>query len=341
MTVGSINNITTKDWEQKVVGLRFNLGGITLLQANFNVFRWTAPFAKVDTPLREPPRLEELSQGMDGFFLRGCPVDTALVKLTTMGKMLRYVPFQYDHYYTDLSGGTDAYLRHFSRQSLRKIRRRIRDLQAFGKGQMRMEEFTNPAQIEQFLADSAQIAAKTYQVRLLKTGLTSSSATLERIRRHARDGQALGFVLYLNDLPIAFDYSFVRNGIVFGDYLGYDPQYARWSPGTVLTFMIFERLFKEGRYRFFDHGQGEGYHKQLFSTGSVRCADIYYLRNLLRNRLVITLHCACDGIAAGLARTMAATNIKGPLKRLVRRHIQVGMLASFDNFDVFNIVPFF
>ena len=69
----------------------------------------------------------------------------------------------------------------------------------------------------------------------------------------------------------------------------------------------------------FDFTSGEGSHKKYFSTGSQRCADIYYLRPTLRNWLVVSLHSALDVLSDYIATALDYVGVKHWLKKTLRR----------------------
>jgi CelD/BcsL family acetyltransferase involved in cellulose biosynthesis len=96
-------------------------------------------------------------------------------------------------------------------------------------------------------------------------------------------------------------------------HLGYDPDHARLSPGTVLQMEALERLFAEQRYRWFDFTEGEGAHKAMFGTGSAQCSSFVLLRPTLANRPLLGARGAFDAGVAG-ARTLAERS--GALARI-------------------------
>ena len=124
--------------------------------------------------------------------------------------------------------------------------------------------------------------------------------------------------MFDRDLPIAYLQCPIEGGVARYQYLGFDPEFARWSPGTVLQYLVLEKLFDEGALRIFDFGEGEGPQKAFFATGSISCADIYYLRPTARNRSLTQLHATFDGISAGAGRLLDAVGLKRTVKRWLR-----------------------
>ena len=121
------------------------------------------------------------------------------------------------------------------------------------------------------------------------------------------------------DRPVAYSYCLHIDGLILSQFLGYDPAYARLSPGTVLLWGVMEHLFTEGRYRLFDFGQGYSQYKELFSTGNTRCADMYYLRRTLKNVLVIRLHSGMDRLSSHAGNMLHRIGLKTKTKKLLRQ----------------------
>ena len=89
-------------------------------------------------------------------------------------------------------------------------------------------------------------------------------------------------------------------------YLGYDPSYASWSPGTVLLYLALESVFKEQHFHYFNFTHGEGQAKELFGRGHFLQADIYFFRWTLRNGLAVYGHAATDWCSSTIGKTLAA-----------------------------------
>ena len=102
------------------------------------------------------------------------------------------------------------------------------------------------------------------------TGTTLSHASVEPFLRECHEVAArLGMldmnVLYLDEKPIAFVYNYCYNGWLFGLRTGYDAEYAKLGPGTVLFAMIIEDSFNRGD-QLYDLGVGLLDYKRYWST---------------------------------------------------------------------------
>jgi CelD/BcsL family acetyltransferase involved in cellulose biosynthesis len=110
------------------------------------------------------------------------------------------------------------------------------------------------------------------------------------------------------------------DGIVFYANVGYDPQYARWSPGRVLLYYALKNLFDRGVPCIFDfsRGGGPGGHKDFFSSNSVFCTELYYFKYSLKNLFIILLHLGVKSASKGFTRLLVFLKIKETLVRVVK-----------------------
>ena len=131
-------------------------------------------------------------------------------------------------------------------------------------------------------------------------------------------GEAFGWLLFLGGTPIAYLYCPMTAGDVRYDYVGHDPSWSEWSPGSVLHMEAFRTLFDEPAALRFDFTEGEGQHKRQFATGGTACADLLLLRGTPGNRATVKALRAFDG---GVARVKRARDwpVVGPLVARVRR----------------------
>jgi hypothetical protein len=71
-------------------------------------------------------------------------------------------------------------------------------------------------------------------------------------------------------------------------------------------------------FRYFDFTEGEGSHKEFFSTGSVYCGEIFVLKLKLKSVVVVLLHIIWERILWGVKMVLDAANLKSKIKNLVR-----------------------
>ncbi|MGD1154819.1 MAG: GNAT family N-acetyltransferase [Terriglobia bacterium] len=124
--------------------------------------------------------------------------------------------------------------------------------------------FRGSEEVDRMIRDVEYVARKTYQ-RGLGVGFVDNPEMRERLALAARKGWLRTYVLYLRNQPSAFCVGTAYGGTYYTDFVGYDPQYAKYSPGTFLLMRMFEEFCSDGLQQV-DFGYGvEGY-KQRFGS---------------------------------------------------------------------------
>jgi CelD/BcsL family acetyltransferase involved in cellulose biosynthesis len=165
-----------------------------------------------------------------------------------------------------------------------------------------------------FHALARGLSARTYQERLLGAGLPEGSEALAEMRALAQADRARAWLLFVDERPIAYLWAPAEGLTLIYAYLGYDPDFAEYSPGTVLQLEAMRELMAERKFRLFDFTEGEGQHKRLFATGGVDCVDLLLMRPTLANLLAGHTLNAFDG-AVGAAKRVAGSGPAGRLRR--------------------------
>ena len=218
----------------------------------------------------------------------------------------------YRRHYIDMRQSFDDYIAQFSGKTRSTLRRKAKKL-AEDAGGYAVSEYRTPAEIEAFLAAALPLSAKTYQARLLGAGLPEGPAARRAMLEAAEADRMRAFLLHAGGAAAAYLALPVMGATLVYAHLGYDPAFARLSPGTVLQMDALERLFAEQRYRWFDFTEGDGAHKELFGTGHAACSTLVLLEPTLGNR---TLLSARAGFDASVAQAKALAQRSGALGRL-------------------------
>jgi CelD/BcsL family acetyltransferase involved in cellulose biosynthesis len=214
-------------------------------------------------------------------------------------KLRLFVRQRYRRSYASLQGGWDAYLGTFSAKARSTLKRKVRKLAEQSGGTLDLRLYRSSNEMGEFYRHARAVSAKTYQERLLEAGLPQGEDFLAELRRQARQDGMRGWVLFLDAEPISYLYAPAEGATLIYAYLGYDPNHADWSPGTVLQFEAMRQLIEEGRFALFDFTEGEGQHKLLFGTGTVECLDLLLVRPTLGNLAAGNL---LNGFDAGVAK---------------------------------------
>jgi CelD/BcsL family acetyltransferase involved in cellulose biosynthesis len=290
------------------VAIDFTLGSRRLLSVPRDLATWAFTLEDVLAgALPAPP-----SCGRDGLRVLSAPT-ARLAEITA-----RYPGFiaggrqDYRRHYIDMSLGFDAYMGQFSGKTRSTLRRKARKL-AEDAGGYTVTEHRTPAEMEAFVAGALPLSAKTYQARLLDAGLPGDAAAHAAILAASKADRMRAFLLHAGGAPIAYLSLPVTGGTLIYAHLGYDPDWASLSVGTVLQMEALERLFAEQRYRWFDFTEGDGAHKAMFGTHSAACSSLVLLEPTLANRSLLG---ARDAFDAGISSAKALAERSGALGRI-------------------------
>jgi hypothetical protein len=292
--------------------------------------------AELDEPpldigdMPEPPA--ELD-GVDGYVVWSQPLNTRLPILSLRRRAVVYVPQQYRRFSIQLSGNFEQYMATFSGRTRSGIRRKLRRFAEASGGGINWRAYRTPTQISLFFPLARKVSSKTYQERLLKIGFPAGPEFLASVLTLSKNDRVRAYILFLNNNPVSYLYCRVKDKIVTYDYHGYDPAYGKLSPGTVLQILALQDLFAEQRFTTFDFTEGEGPHKERFSTGHRLCADVYVIRRRAVPISLVMFHHAVNAASASAGILLGQMKLKSPLKRLLRGTGAIFYLANAASVD--------
>lgn len=271
------------------------------------------PLTLAETLSGDPPRLPPLPADADGYLVNSLPAP--LVEALCRQSGLRpFIRQRYRRSYASLELDFDAYLDTFSAKSRSTLKRKVRKFAGCSGGRIDLRCYRTAVEMEDFQAVAGQVSARTYQERLLGAGLPQGEEALSAMRALAARDSIRAWVLFLAGQPIAYLHAPADGDTLIYAHLGYDPDFAAHSPGTVLQAEAMRQLTEERRFRWFDFTEGEGQHKRQFATGSVECVDLLLVK---RNPINLLVGWTLNGFDAAVAIAKRAV-VAAKLERLAR-----------------------
>jgi CelD/BcsL family acetyltransferase involved in cellulose biosynthesis len=153
--------------------------------------------------------------------------------------------------YIPVEGKWPAYFDSISGHLKRNLRRRRRQLEEQGKVSIESwtgETLSDGERLIDRLREGFEIEAMAWKGSA-GTAIRENDIWVEFYRQLAQTAAERGWLrlyfLRLNDRPIAFYYTLLYDRKLYYLKLGYDPAYARYSPGILLHQEILESLFHE------------------------------------------------------------------------------------------------
>lgn len=236
------------------------------------------------------------------------------------GRHIVYVDQVYDRQYVDVTGSYEEYLSAFKGKKLNSLKRKLKKVEKSNTELTSLRIFKNRSDVKEFVTLAKQISAVSYQEVLLGTEFPCDDQWIAKLESQADRDRFRGYILYAENKPVAYNYCPIYgDGIMLYDLSGYMPDYQRYSPGTVLQANIIEQVFTDETVRIYDLCQGEGRHKTLFSTGSIRCCDAFVFPRTVQNRILVRAHWGLACTTAVVVGFIERFGFKDKVKTLIRR----------------------
>lgn len=142
-------------------------------------------------------------------------------------------------------------LRQVTSKQRYNLRNRLKSLSSIGD--VRLQQITEPAQIEDALKDGLSLEAAGWKGEA-GTAIASDPQIESFYSRLAKGAAALGWLrlqfLTLDGRRIAFNYGIEYGNTSFSIKIGHDPQYRRYAPGHTLTWLILQDAGQRGYTEF-------------------------------------------------------------------------------------------
>jgi hypothetical protein len=307
-------------WAIRRVGLRYHLGERKLFEVGLRLAVNTTHFTAIpENTYLTLTDWSGLPTDIDGVLVRSQPVTERLPRFTRQGKVIRYVPQQYQRYYMEFGKTFEQYLQKFSSQTRSKRKKEVRKFAESCGGEIDMREYRSVEEVTEFIDLARELSRKTFQERLLGVGLPATETYRKFLLEKAATGHIRAYMLFHKGVPASFLLNEVRDpGIVMSLYTGYDPQFRTLGAGSIVYYLAFERLFAESGLRMLDFTEGEGTHKQFFATGSKQCADIFFFPATLRIQALLGLQTTLDNTTRAVGALLDRMGLKQKIKNLLR-----------------------
>ena len=206
-----------------------------------------------------------------------------------------YVRLQQPHFAAILPNSTEEFYRGLSSNARWQAKNKEKKLIKEFAGDVRIQCFRKTADLDTLITDVEKVAKTSYQ-RGLGVGFADSPLTREGLRLKAERGWLRGYVLYLGGSPSAFWIGDINDGTFGSDYLAYNAEVGKHSPGMYLTLKVIEGFCQNSSegVRAIDFATGHAQYKEVLSNQQWNEASVHIFAPTLK------------GIALNLSKTLIA-----------------------------------
>ncbi|RYY25766.1 MAG: GNAT family N-acetyltransferase [Sphingomonadales bacterium] len=300
----------------KPIQLKFEIGARTLMAIQRSLVR--IPLSLEDARIGMLPELPALDRDAHGYAITSLPENLQALTVAASGDMLPFVRQRYTRYFIDFAIGFDGWWNGLSSNARQGMKRKAKKIAAESGGDLDVRRFSKPSELDAFHDVARGISLRTYQERLLGSGLPDSPEFLREMMTMASQDRVRAWLLYIAGEPAAYLYCPIVGDNVIYAHVGHDPAFNDLSPGAVLQLEAMRDLFDENRFARFDFTEGEGQHKRQFATDGVPCVDLLLLRPSLANRVTMAALGGFNRSVALVKRGVEKAGL-GKLAKKVRR----------------------
>ncbi|WP_068544425.1 GNAT family N-acetyltransferase [Thalassotalea crassostreae] len=165
-----------------------------------------------------------------------------------------------------LNSNHDEYLSNIKRKVRYNLKRTVKLFTENFGNNVELVEYTTPDQVNDLLNQVDIIYNKSWQKNIKGELERNSNRSVLQRQSQAKNAWLRSYVLFCENKPIAFVLGTQFNGLYDYEETGYDPKYANFSPGTVMNYMIIQRLFEFNKPDIIDFGFGENTYKKVFGN---------------------------------------------------------------------------
>ncbi len=299
--------------------LSFQLGDFTLLRKKIKLNKMHKAMALVDKPIKRITELNYTDKQSPQYFPRVFIKSAANIKhLNLLFNQIAYIRSIDINYAINLHNfeSFDHYLTKFSAKSRSTLKRKIKN--ALNSG-FTVRVFSKPTDVDIFHKDACLVGNKTYQKKLFNAAIPDTEEFKDKLIEQAVRGELMAIILYCKNKPCAYLYCPMKQQSYVYTYLGYLPKYRRYSPGTVLQYLLLKHIFSlPTRAKYFDFTEGEGEHKRLFSSESCNCCNCLIINNSPSTYYWLKFQLYFDVVSSSLGKILNIFKIKQIVKKLIR-----------------------
>lgn len=314
--------------------MRFRLGELTLFSIAFERLHAnggpiiaatdgeTATALATDLVSGLRPRLSRRQVVYFEGVVVGSPVDAAIASgaCRSVYRVLEPSP-RYERQRVRLPASFDEYLAGMKSQTRQNLRNARRKLEKHAR--LNLVRCSDASDVESFVQRAAAISAKTYQWRLLGLGLRDGGKLVRTLTAMAKHGFTRCYLLECDGSATAFMLGYLYRGTYYYVDVGFDPDWEKWSVGTVLHLDVMKDLIEGAdRVQSFDFSSGTGVHKKRFANEEARVEASFVLFPAVSfSRAVIGAYRAVGALSNAMVAVLERLRLKAAVKRLFRRQM--------------------
>ncbi len=172
----------------------------------------------------------------------------------------------------------------FKKKKRYNLKRQVRLMEEAAEQELEFTCITEPGQVAAFNEHVRTICRKSWKASKLEVFIPDYVQDDAVLTDVAARGMLRAYLLFLDGTPVTYVLGFQYRDVYHYSDIGFDEEYARFSPGSVLLFKLVEDLIENTGLEWVNFGIGDSEYKRQFANDQVPDDSLIILRGTLRNR---------------------------------------------------------
>jgi hypothetical protein len=188
-------------------------------------------------------------------------------------------------------------------------------------GEVRIHCYREVKDLDKMIQDVEQVAKKSYQ-RGLGVGFVDTPTMRSGLMRMAEKGWLRAYVLYVLDRPCAFWIGDINQNTFGSDFLAFDAELGKYSPGIFLITKVIEGFCDGNRegVTAVDFATGYAQYKEMLSNQKSSEISVYIFAPSLKGIGLNGARSLILGVDQTIKKILARTDLLQKIKRRWRAH---------------------
>lgn len=247
--------------------------------------------------------------------------DALIAAAGDAGRPVVVTPPSKHHALDIVPGDADATLASLSRKRRYQLRREERLLREAFDVTVDVEELSQSTDVPTAIARMSAITNTSYK-QAIGAGVRDTPRWHALLTQAASSGWMRAWFLMAGETPIAYVLGTVVEDQCTIECMGYEPAYARLSPGKMLLHQVIRGLASRGQVRRVDYGLGDATYKRVLGSASHADVTLHLFGRSLRARATRLEHAGVTAAARGLRRVVGGDGAVQRIRRLWRERIR-------------------
>ena len=248
--------------------------------------------------------------------------DLCMLAIKKPGRLSRdYVRISQPHFAAMLPATVEGFYHGLSPKVRKNQKWQAKKLINHFSGAVRIHCYREVTDLDKMIQDVEQVAMKSYQ-RGLGVGFVDSPEMRQGLRLLASNGWLRAYVLYLVERPCAFWIGDINQGTFGSDFIGYDTEFGKYSPGMFLATKVIEGFCNGNREGVtgIDFGPGNAQYKEVLSNQTWRETAVYIFAPTLKGIGLNLVRTLIGGVDQTIKKMLASTGLLQKIKKRWRTH---------------------